>query len=113
MEKYETARTDAVFSALADPTRRRIISQLIDGEASITALAKPHSMSLPAVMKHLAVLSDAGLVVREKKGRVVTCRLNPDPLAEAQAWLEHHLAFWTKRLDALDQFLKTDTEDDA
>ena len=102
---------DAALSALADPTRRQMIETLAQGDASITELAEPYDMSLPAVMKHVAKLSDAGLVVREKKGRVVTCRLNPEPLAEASRWLEQHLEFWNARLDALGTYLEKNRKD--
>jgi DNA-binding transcriptional ArsR family regulator len=93
---------DRTFSALADPTRRAILARLEAKEPlSVSELARPFPVSLPAVMKHLAVLSDAGLVVREKKGRTVSCRLSAGPMEEAQLWLERYQRFWTGALDRL------------
>jgi DNA-binding transcriptional ArsR family regulator len=91
------------FSALADPTRRALISRLRDADAlSVSALAEPFSMSLPAVMKHLDHLADAGIVSRSKEGRVVSYRLTPTPLQAATVWLEHHREFWNGGLDRLE-----------
>jgi DNA-binding transcriptional ArsR family regulator len=101
---------DRTFQVLADPTRRRIIARLAQGEATVSELAEPHRMSLPAVMKHLAKLSDADLIVRRKRGRVVTCALKAERLRDAQRWLDQHLRFWTERLDALDRYLKEGKE---
>ena len=88
--------------ALADPTRRAILAQLerIDG-ASIGELAKPFTMQLPAVMKHLDVLGTAGLITRSKKGRTVAVRLAPEPMEEAMTWLRRYERFWSARLDRL------------
>ncbi len=97
---------DAALSALADPTRRQIVEQLAQGDASISQLAAPHHMTMPAILKHLGKLADAGLVTRAKQGRVVTCRLNPEPLDEASRWLDEHLQFWNKSLDALGTFIE-------
>ncbi|MFQ5658475.1 MAG: ArsR/SmtB family transcription factor, partial [Candidatus Methylomirabilales bacterium] len=83
MVKYITPRLDATFSALADPTRRAILARLARGESSVTALAKPFDVSLPAISKHLRVLEKAGLLVRKKDGRVRRCRLLPGPMQEA------------------------------
>lgn len=102
---------DAALSALADPTRRQIVERLAQGEASLSELAEPHDMSLPAVMKHVRKLSDAGLVAREKRGRVVTCRLMPQPLDETSRWLNEHLEFWNSRLDALGTYLENNREE--
>jgi len=96
---------DSTFAALADPTRRWMIERLLQGEATVSELAEPFDMSMPAVLKHVNKLVDAGLVTREKHGRTVTCALNPDPMGEAQAWLQRHLDFWNNRLDALDAYL--------
>lgn len=101
---------DATFSALSDPTRRQIVAQLLTGEATISELAAPHAMSLPAVMKHVAKLADAGLIEREKQGRTVICRLKVDPLDEAQAWLKQNLDAWNARFDALDAYLARQKE---
>ena len=102
---------DATFAALADPTRRWMVERLLQGEATVSELAEPFDMSMPAVLKHVNKLVDAGLVTREKSGRTVTCALNPDPMDEAQAWLQKHLDFWNSRLDALDLYLKQQSED--
>ena len=95
-------RLDRTFMALVDPTRRAILAQLErrDG-ASISELAKPFTIRLPAVMKHLDVLADAGLVTRSKSGRTVTVRLRPQPMREAIGWLQRYERFWSSRLDRL------------
>lgn len=113
MVKHSEPSIDSIFAALADPTRRAIIACLAQGEASVSELAKPHDMSLPAVMKHLTVLGDAGLIVRRKQGRTVTCTLEAGPLEEARGWLDEHLRFWTERLDALGQLLEETTENES
>jgi DNA-binding transcriptional ArsR family regulator len=95
----------ATFSALSDPTRRAILDQLGRGPASVSDLAKPHPMSLPAVTKHLGVLEAAGLVVRRKTGRTVMCTLNPRPIAEAASWLTDRESFWTASLDRLESLI--------
>ena len=92
---------DAVFSALGDPTRRAIMARLAEGETSVSDLAAPHDMSLTAVAKHLRVLERAGLLTKKKKGRVMRCRLDPDPLKDAAAWISHYQRFWEEKLDAL------------
>lgn len=106
MVNYSDILIENVFAALADSTRRRLINQLSAGEATISALAAPLDMSLPAVMKHLKVLSDSGLVKREKRGRQVFCRLNPEPLSAAETWLNQQTRFWDESLKRLDQFLE-------
>jgi DNA-binding transcriptional ArsR family regulator len=98
-------RLDTTFSALADPTRRAILAALCGGQASVTELARPHSMSLPAVMKHLRVLEEAGLVSQEKVGRIRRCRLAVQPLQHASEWLSHYRSFWENQLNALDRYL--------
>jgi DNA-binding transcriptional ArsR family regulator len=97
---------DAVFAALADPTRRAIVTRLARGEASVTDLAGPFDMSLPAVTKHLAVLEGAGIVASEKSGRVRRCRLQGHPMREAAEWIAGYRRFWEERLDALDTYLQ-------
>ncbi|MBR0662526.1 ArsR/SmtB family transcription factor [Neoroseomonas oryzicola] len=93
---------DRVFGALTDPTRRAILARLAeDGSLSVSELAKPLPMSLPAVMKHLDVLEGAGLVARQKAGRTVTCRLVGAPLEDAMAWLQRYARFWEESLDRL------------
>jgi DNA-binding transcriptional ArsR family regulator len=96
---------DAAFAALADPTRRAILARLADGETTVSALAEPFSMSLPAVLKHLDALERAGLLTARKEGRVRTCRLEPAPLSQAADWIEHYRTFWEGRLEALDHYL--------
>lgn len=95
-------RLDRTFAALIDPTRRAILARLEreDG-ASISALAQPFAIKLPAVMKHLDVLGDAGLITRSKVGRTVTVRLRPEPMREAMDWLRRYERFWSKSLDRL------------
>jgi DNA-binding transcriptional ArsR family regulator len=95
-------RLDRVFAALVDPTRRAILARLerADG-ASVSELAKPFAIKLPAVMKHLDVLDAAGLIARTKTGRTVTVRLAPEPMREAMAWLRRYERFWSHSLDRL------------
>ena len=101
---------DSTFAALSDATRRGILARLASGEASVTELAKPYDMSLPAVSKHLRVLESAGLVARSKDGRVHRCRLEAAPLKSAADWIEHYRRFWEAQLDSLQRFLETSTE---
>ena len=105
-----SANLDMTFSALSDPTRRAILSQLAKGEASIMELASPFEMSLPAVSKHVRVLEDAGLLIRRKRGRVHYCRLNARPLRDAAQWLVFYQQFWDTKLDALANFLEESSE---
>lgn len=103
MVNFQQERLSQTFGALSDPTRRALIARLRrDGALSMSELAEPFAMSLPAVLKHLDLLSDAGIVVRTKQGRVVTYRLTPQPLAAAAMWLERHSAFWSDSLDNLE-----------
>ena len=101
---------DSTFAALSDATRRGILARLATGEASVTELAQPYDMSLPAVSKHLRVLESAGLVARSKDGRVHRCRLEAAPLKSAADWIEHYRRFWEAQLDSLQRFLETSTE---
>jgi DNA-binding transcriptional ArsR family regulator len=95
-------RLDRTFAALVDPTRRAILARLErEDSASISALAQPFAIKLPAVMKHLGVLDDAGLITRSKLGRTVTVRLRPEPMREAIDWLRRYERFWSKSLDRL------------
>jgi DNA-binding transcriptional ArsR family regulator len=98
---------DRTFAALSDPTRRAIVERLADGEASVTELAAPFAMSLPAVSKHLKVLEKAGLISRGRKAQWRPCRLEPEPLKEASEWLEEYRRLWEERLDRLDEYLRT------
>ena len=100
------AQLDATFSALADPTRRAILARLIDGEASVTELAKPFAMSQPAISKHLKVLERAGLIARGREAQWRPCRLEAAPLKDANAWLETYRRFWEQSFDQLDQYLR-------
>jgi DNA-binding transcriptional ArsR family regulator len=102
MVNYEHRELDRVFAALVDPTRRAILARLERAESlSISAIAEPFAIKLPAVMKHLDVLGDAGLITRAKHGRTVDVRLSPAPLREAIAWLERYERFWSPSLDRL------------
>jgi DNA-binding transcriptional ArsR family regulator len=98
---------DSTFQALADPTRRAIVARLSQGSASVSELAQPLAMSLPAVMQHLAVLEGAGLVRSEKVGRVRTCRIDPQAMSLAEQWLHQRRNEWEARLDRLGDYLKT------
>lgn len=110
MVRLAADRLDATFAALADPTRRAILARLATGEASVTELARPFAMSQPAISKHLRVLERAGLISRRRAAQRRPRRLEPRPLAEATAWLEHYRRFWEgnfQRLDALLDEMKT------
>jgi len=102
MVNYRPRDLDRVFATLADPTRRAILARLAQQEClSVSALAEPFSIKLPAVMKHLDVLDDAGLITRSKQGRTVEVRLSAAPLREASAWLRPYERFWAPALDRL------------
>jgi DNA-binding transcriptional ArsR family regulator len=105
MLNHSTA-LDLAFQALADPTRRAIVERLSLGPASVTDIARPLPMSLPAVSQHLAVLERSGLVVSEKAGRVRTCRIQAETLAEAERWIHARRAEWERRLDRLGAYLE-------
>jgi DNA-binding transcriptional ArsR family regulator len=110
MVKYQDAALDRTFAALADPTRRALLAQLDRHEnVSVSELARPFPISLPAIMKHLDVLSDAGLIVRTKTGRTVSCRLAGAPMQEAVDWLNRYQRFWSERLDRLAAFLEEES----
>jgi DNA-binding transcriptional ArsR family regulator len=104
MVKYP-ATLDSTFGALADPTRRAILASLMLGEASLSDLAGPHRMSLPAVMKHVRVLQHAGLVSQKKIGRTRFCQLAPAPLKQAEDWIAQYRRFWEGAFDSLERFL--------
>jgi DNA-binding transcriptional ArsR family regulator len=107
MVKYSDEALDRTFAALADPTRRALLARLGGRETlSVSELAQPFEMSLPAVMKHLDVLSDAGLITREKTGRVVACRLTAEPMEQAMEWLTRYQRFWSDKLDRLAAFVE-------
>jgi DNA-binding transcriptional ArsR family regulator len=98
-------RLSATFAALADPTRRAILARLASGEASVTRLAEPFEMSLPAVSKHLKVLERAGLIARSREAQWRPCRLQAGPLKDATGWLDHYRRFWDESFDRLDAYL--------
>jgi DNA-binding transcriptional ArsR family regulator len=99
------ARLDATFAALADPTRRAIVARLSAGEASVTELARPFAISQPAISKHLKVLERAGLIARRRDAQRRPCRLTPQPLADATAWLESYRRLWESNFQRLDALL--------
>ena len=101
-------RLNAVFHALADPTRRAMLSELADGPQTVSELAAPFAISLAGASKHIQVLQRAGLIEREVQGRVHTCRLDPGPLHEGVEWMRHYERFWTQRLDGLEALLKAE-----
>ena len=110
MVKHSDQTLDRTFAALADPTRRALLARLgrQDG-LSVSELAQPFAMSLPAIMKHLDVLSDAGLIARAKTGRTVACRLTAAPMAQAMDWLNRYQRFWSESIDRLAAFVEEDT----
>ncbi|CAN7588241.1 metalloregulator ArsR/SmtB family transcription factor [Bradyrhizobium sp. LjRoot220] len=109
MVKYQESVLDRTFAALADPTRRALVARLGERQSlSVSELAQPFAMSLPAIMKHLDVLSDAGLIEREKTGRTVACRLTARPMEQAMEWLNRYQRFWSDNLDRLAAFVEED-----
>lgn len=100
-------RLDATFHALADPTRRGMLASLALGEKSIGELAQPYAMSFAGASKHVQVLERAGLIARRKAGRTQICTLLPEPLAEANQWLQQWASFWNTRLDNLEALLRS------
>ena len=96
----------STFSALADPTRRAILARLALGETSVTELARPFEMSMPAVTKHLKVLERAGLISRGKEAQWRPCRLEAGPLRDVAGWVEHYRQFWEQSFDRLDEYLR-------
>ena len=105
MVNYNHTALDSTFAALADPTRRAILERLAHGDSSVTALAEPFDVSLPAISKQLGVLENAGLLWREKDGRVRRCRLDAAPMKEAVQWMEQYRRFWEDRLSSLASYL--------
>jgi len=109
MANYPASQLDRTFAALVDPTRRAILARLGEEESvSISELARPFPIKLPAVMKHLDVLSSAGLITRSKQGRTVAVRLAPEPMEEAMTWLQRYERFWSARLDRLTAFAEAE-----
>lgn len=107
-----TDRLDAVFAALADPTRRAILAMLLEDDMAVTDVAEPFAMSLAAISKHLAVLSDAGLISREKRGRVIWCKLEPEAMREASVWMRAFGQVDPLDLDAFERFLEQELTDE-
>jgi DNA-binding transcriptional ArsR family regulator len=101
-----TDQLSSTFAALADPTRRAILARLASGESSVTRLAEPFEMSLPAISKHLKVLERAGLIARGREAQWRPCRLEAGPLKDASKWIEHYRRFWEQSLDRLEVYLR-------
>ena len=106
MVELKTSQLDAVFHALGDATRRRMLRELAREERTVGELAKPFDISLAAASKHIKALENAGLIRREVRGRTHLCRLDPGPLASAHEWLTFYARFWNERLDVLEQLLR-------
>ncbi|AJA59708.1 MULTISPECIES: ArsR/SmtB family transcription factor [Bradyrhizobium] len=110
MVKYRDETLDRTFAALSDPTRRALLARLGERDGlSVSELAAPFPVSLPAIMKHLDVLTDAGLIVREKTGRTVSCRLTAQPMEQAMNWLNRYAQFWSDKFDRLAAFVEEET----
>src|SRR6478672_8078699 len=101
-----TDHLSSTFAALADPTRRAILARLVSGETSVTELAEPFDMSMPAISKHLKVLERAGLIARGREAQWRPCRLEAKPLKDVANWVEHYRKFWDESFDRLDAYLK-------
>ena len=106
MVKYRAETLDSTFAALADPTRRSILERLSFGDSSVTALAEPFDVSLPAISKQLRVLERAGLLVQQKDGRIRRCRLEAQPMKEAVDWIAQYRRFWEDKLESLASYLE-------
>ena len=104
--KIPPAQLDLTFAALADPTRRAILSRLASGEATVMDLAKPFDMTLPAISKHLKVLQRAGLISQGREAQWRPCRLEAAPLKNAAAWIDHYRRYWEESFDRLDDYLE-------
>jgi DNA-binding transcriptional ArsR family regulator len=107
----KTVSLDTVFAALADPTRRAILTMLLEDDMAVTDVAEPFEMSLAAISKHLGVLTSAGLISQEKRGRVKWCKLEPDALREASVWMQGFGLMESVDLDAFERFLETQMEE--
>ncbi|MBE7199750.1 MAG: winged helix-turn-helix transcriptional regulator [Parafilimonas terrae] len=112
MVEHLQSALDGVFHALADPTRRAMIQHLASGERTVSELAEPYAMSLAAASKHVKVLEGAGIIQRRIAGRVHRCSLERQPLAQALSWLRSYTEFWDERLDALEDLLNGEDDDD-
>jgi DNA-binding transcriptional ArsR family regulator len=104
---------DLVFAALSDPTRRAILAMLLEDDMAVTDVAEPFAMSLAAISKHLGVLAEAGLVTRERRGRVIWCKLEPDAMRAASVWMQGFGQFEPLDLDAFERFLVEELQDDS
>jgi DNA-binding transcriptional ArsR family regulator len=104
---------DTVFAALADPTRREILSMLLEDDMAVTDVAEPFEMSLAAISKHLTILTRAGLIAQEKRGRVKWCKLQPDAMRAASVWMQGFGQFEPVNLDAFERFLAVELKEDA
>ncbi|HET9398154.1 MAG TPA: metalloregulator ArsR/SmtB family transcription factor [Sphingomicrobium sp.] len=109
MVEHDSPRLNSIFHALGDATRRQMLRELSEGERTVGELAKPFSISLAAASKHIRALESAGLIRREVRGRTHWCRLDPGPLASADAWLRHYERFWTGSLDTLERLLREES----
>ena len=105
-QRMSPDQLSSTFAALADPTRRAILARLASGEASVTELAEPFEMSLPAISKHLKVLQRAGLIARSREAQWRPCRLAAGPLKDVADWIEHYRRFWEESLDRLEDYLR-------
>ncbi len=112
MVKYHADPLSDVFSALADPTRRAILARLAQGETTVGELAAPFEMSLPGISKHLSVLEAAGLIERQKQGRLRRCHLNAGPMKDASDWISRYSEFWEARFDSLARYLEKTVQHD-
>lgn len=104
---------DVIFSALADPTRRRILQMLLEDDMAVTDVAEPFEMSLAAISKHLVILTKAGLISQEKRGRVKWCKLEPDSMRDASVWMQGFGQFEAINLDAFEKFLEQELDDNG
>lgn len=112
MTRFDSeAALDTVFAALSDPTRRAILSMLLEDDMAVTDVAEPFDMSLAAISKHLVVLTRAGLITQEKRGRVKWCKLEPDALRDASIWMQGFGQFEAINLDAFERFLAVELDD--
>lgn len=113
MVNYDNETLTTVFSALSDPTRRAILTRLSGGEHTVSELAEPFDMSLPAISKHLRILGSSGLIQRRKEGRIHYISLVADPMQTASDWLQNYQQFWQSSFDALAQLVEIDDEESS
>ena len=113
MTTPQDSQLDAIFMALADPTRRAILAMLLEDDMAVTDVAQPFAMSLAGISKHLTVLAEAGLISQERNGRVKWCKLEPDALRAASVWMQAFGQFEPVNLDAFERFLETELATDA